>query len=189
MWPQGHPEQQLEFSFNKNATLMTIHAPKDVTGVIESQLQMLLAENSVVHPGGIMVLSALDANVVGDKAKLETHPGSHRIGFWNNASDYVEWDLAIPPGDYRAELVYSRARPSGTKVTITVGNEAFPLALDTTGSWYRYRTIPLGCLSIAGDGKTHVEVRVDEIVNGGVMNLKAIVLAPKESSPNKSAGN
>lgn len=180
VWLQGRPEKQLEFSFNTDATEVKLHLGNEKP----EKLHFLLAEKTVTYRDGVVVLSALDAEVVGNQAKLETHPGSHRIGFWNKASDYVAWDYVIPPGDYRAELVYSRASPTGTRVTIAVGDKKFPLVLEKTGSWYRYRTIPLGSLTMTNEGKTRVEVRVDKIINGGVMNLKAIILTPEKDATN-----
>lgn len=181
VWPQGLPEHPLEFSFNSNATQVMVHAPSDealASEITRRPLTMLLADQSVVHPDGVAILSALDAQVVGQRAALESHPGSHRIGFWNRAEDYVTWDFAIPPGDYHAELVYSRAPKTGTEVSIIIGEQKFSLPLERTGSWYRYRTVPLGEVHVSNESKTHVEVRVDKIINGGVMNLKAIVLTP-----------
>jgi hypothetical protein len=52
------------------------------------------------------------------------------------------------------------------------------LALKTTGSWYRYRVVTLGDLALTGSEEHVGEVRVEKIINGGVMNLKAIVLTP-----------
>lgn len=180
VWPADDSTRLLEFTFNTDATQITVHLGERKADTLE----FLLTEETAAHDDGVVVLSALDAQVVGDQAQLETHPGSHRIGFWTNSSDYVVWDTEIPSGQYTAELVYSRATKTGTRATIVVGETEFPITLEQTGSWYRYRVMPLGDLILPADkenpsGKTHIEVRVDEMINGGVMNLKAIVLTPK----------
>lgn len=180
VWLEDDPKQSpLEFSFNKDASEISIYLPKkNLEGQKSATLNFLITEKTAVHPDGSVVFSALDSEVVGKQAKLETHPGSHRIGFWGNANDFVRWDRAIPEGDYRVELVYSRASKTGTEVAISIGEKSFPLILETTGSWYRYRITELGEISIPKTGSQSVETRVIKIVNGGVMNLKAIVLTP-----------
>lgn len=184
VWIAGDPDQTpLDFSFNRNATQITFHLPKQPQELPSAvKLHYLLAEESVAVPSGVVVLSALDAKVIGTKAALETHPGSHRIGYWNRAEDYVVWDTAIPAGTYRAELVYSRAPKSGTKVEISIGETDFPFTLKQTGSWYRYRVDPLGKVTIPEAGGQRTEIRVEEIIHGGVMNLKAIILTPTEKN-------
>lgn len=169
----------LEFGFNTDATEVSIYFPKtDHAKPTGAELCFLITEKTTIHPDGVVVLSALDSQVVGTKAKLETHPGNHRIGFWGKASDYVQWDTAIPKGDYSVELVYSRASRTGTEVRISFDQQVLPHTLETTGSWYRYRTVPLGRVQIGEAETHHVEIRVTKIVNGGVMNLKALILTP-----------
>ncbi|MGY8639807.1 MAG: hypothetical protein ACKVJU_01790 [Verrucomicrobiales bacterium] len=180
VWLADDPKQSpLEFGFNKDASEISIYLPKkNLEGQKSATLNFLITEKSAVHPDGSVVFSALDSDVVGKQAKLETHPGSHRIGFWGNANDSVRWDGVIPEGDYRVELVYSRASKTGTEVAISVGEKSFPLVLETTGSWYHYRVAELGEVSVPKAESHSVETRVTKIVNGGVMNLKAIVLTP-----------
>lgn len=174
-WVQNEDaETPLEFTFNKDASVATLHCPEKAT----AKIQFLVADNTAVLSDGVVVLSALDSEVVGKQAKLETHPGNHRIGFWGNPADYVQWKFTAPPGRYTAELVYSRASPDGTEVEISVGETKFPLALKTTESWYRYRTVKLGEVVLPQAEEHLSDVRVRKIINGGVMNLKAIVLTP-----------
>ncbi len=181
-WKDDVQQRPLEFGFNKDATEVVIYLPKSDDPKTKNNLlpvlHFLVTDATTVFENGVVVLSALDSQVMGKQAKLETHPGTHRIGFWGNADDYVAWDFAAPSGEYACQLVYSRATPDGTEVEISVDDSAFPLALKTTGTWYRYRVVAVGDLSLKAD-KHHAEVRVKKIVNGGVMNLKAIVLTPK----------
>lgn len=181
-WKDDAQHRPLEFGFNKDASEVVIYVPQAGSPKTESNLpptlRFLVTDATTVFENGVVVLSALDSQVIGKQAKLETHPGTHRIGFWGNADDYVVWDFTAPSGEYECQLVYSRATPDGTEVEITVDESTFPLALKTTGTWYRYRVVAVGDLSLKAD-QHHAEVRVKKIVNGGVMNLKAIVLTPK----------
>ncbi|MFP6878451.1 MAG: hypothetical protein VCA37_16615 [Roseibacillus sp.] len=178
IWIEGDKKRTpLEFGFNKDATLITVYLPDNQSAV--AALRFLITGKTATHPDGTVVLSALDSEVVGQKAKLETHPGSHRIGFWGRAEDFVRWHAKIPAGEYDVDLVYSRASRTGTIVSIEIDGSALPLTLETTGSWYRYRELRLGTVSVREMTKHLVETRVTRIVNGGVMNLKAIVLTPR----------
>lgn len=178
VWRADDPKQSpVEFGFNTDATEITLFLPKQAEQATPQDFRFLLTEKTAVHSDGTVVLSALDSKVVGTGAKLETHPGSHRIGFWNKPADYVTWDFQAPLGAYSVDLVYSRASRDGTKVSINIAGTKYPLTLKTTGSWYRYRVTPV--CKVMLDGKTHkAEVRVEKIINGGVMNLKAIILTP-----------
>jgi len=136
------------------------------------------AEKSAQLADGRIIFSALDANVQGKIAKLESHPGNHRIGFWADASDYVTWEYnATRPGMYQVELTYSLAGGE-SDITITVGDASVATTIKDTGSWYRYTTIALDKLYIAKPGKLTVSVKATKKTGGAVMNFKAVQLRP-----------
>ena len=173
----------LEFRFNPTATEITIVLPTAPNPPAESvTLNFLITEKSTLHPDGVYVLSALDATVEGTQAALETHPGSHRIGFWNRAEDFVTWEADLPVGEYQVELVYSRATGTGTQIDVQVGPATLGVTLEKTGSWYHYRVMPIGKVKIEKKGPHPVEIHVRKILNGGVMNLKAFALTPISDS-------
>ena len=174
---QGFVRKALIVEFNKDATVVTLHVPKKAPK--NPTLFLELAEKTTQHPDGRIVLSALDSRVVGKKAQLETHPGNHRIGFWANANDYMQWDYkASRWGMYDVELTYSTASPSGTEAVIEIGDKKLPVTLKSTGSWYRYTTIPVGRVYLSKAGKHTVNVKCTRKVGGAVMNLKAVTLRP-----------
>ncbi len=173
-WSQG----TFHWTFNKDATEIMLELP-DKKG---SPVHLITAERSGIQPDGLIVFSALDAEVVGKKAKLETHPGNHRIGFWADGKDFVRWDLAEPEvesGKYDVELVYSRAGNSEATASVTVNENAIPITLQSTGSWYTYQVQWLGEIEISKADSLKVEVRSVK-QSGAVMNLKAVLLHPKK---------
>jgi hypothetical protein len=168
----------LTVEFNRDATVVTLHVPKQAP--VKPALVLELAEKTTRHPDGRIVFSALDAKVHGAKAKLETHPGNHRIGFWVNAADFVQWNSDLPrAGSYDVELTYSAAGPSGTKAVIEIAETKLPVTLKSTGSWYRYTTLPAGHIKIAKTGPHVITVKCTKKVGGAVMNLKAVTLRPR----------
>lgn len=169
-------ESTLRWRFNKDATEITLDLP-ETRG---NRVHLITAETSGVQPDGMIVLSALDAEIIGKKAKLETHPGNHRIGFWADGSDFVKWDLAEPgieSGKYNLELIYSRAGNSEATASVTINESVIPVPLQSTGSWYTYQVQLLGEIEISKTDSLKVEVRSVK-QSGAVMNLKAVLLHP-----------
>ena len=172
----GKSNETLNWSFNKDASEIYLHA----AGRDLSPIHLVTAEKSGKQADGLVVLSALDSTVVGEKAKLETHPGNHRIGFWANGNDYVKWELDssnIPPGKYRVDLIYSKAGKPGAEASVKINGETLPVSLQPTGSWYIYQVQDLGSIELAQQDSLHVEVRSTKQI-GAVMNLKAVLLHP-----------
>ena len=138
-----------------------------------------VAEESEQFPEGRIVFSALDAKVAGDRAKLETHPGNHRIGFWSSIDDTVGWSYkATRPGMYEVELSYSLAGGAENRVQISVGGEKVAGSMSPTGSWYRYTVAKLGRIYIEKAGPVEVQVKGLELNAAALMNLKAVTLRP-----------
>jgi hypothetical protein len=160
--------------FNEDATEISLGAPAGDAAM----LRLEIAEDTAQFADGRIVFSALDAKVIGDGAKLESHPGNHRIGFWSKVEDKVKWDYkATRPGMYDLAITYSLA--SGLSNTgIELGEAACEVELSATGSWYRYTTVEAGRLYIPAAGKTSLMVAPISKTGGAVMNLKAIVLTP-----------
>ncbi len=185
--------QTVDFAFNQDATEKSLRLSKSKSAD-KSQprsIYVLASKDSRQMSDGRIVFSALDSQVQGETAKLESHPGNHRIGFWTHAEDWVDWKFrATRWGMYNVRLTYSTASPDGTRIEVRIGktggskksdNEA-PVAIEgklkSTGSWYRYTTIDLGKAYLPAAGDHTLSVKCIEKVGGAVMNLKAVVLTP-----------
>lgn len=134
---------------------------------------------------GRILFTAADAAVRGNSAKLESHHQNHRIGFWTNADDGVEWPVKLTrTGMYDVELTYSLAGGEGSRVTVSIGDVKSSARIMPTGTWYRYSTVSLGEVYIEKSGETTVRVGCVEKTGGAVMNLKAVVMRPtSEGTP------
>ena len=102
--------QPLFWMFNEDASQMRLGLPqRSADDKPHPKIHLITGEKTGVQQEGTIVLSALDAKVVGRKAKLETHPGNHRIGFWVDARDTVEWNFNLKRGgEYLVELPIPR---------------------------------------------------------------------------------
>ena len=178
-------KSQIPILFNRDASEITLQLPKksDAAG---NTIQLITTEKTKQHPDGVLVLSALDSKVNGTKAKLETHPGNHRIGFWSNAKDTVNWSFSAKPGEYDVELVYSTASKDGTEVRITFDKTSVDARLESTGTWYMYTAIPVGRIKLNGTRQHTASVACTKKVGGAVMNLKAVVLHPYAAKTDKA---
>ncbi len=186
----------LRILFNKDASEVTLLLPGGLP--VPSLVNLVVAEKSVQLSDGKIILSALDAAVHGKTAKLESHPGNHRIGFWTDPSDSVSWSF-VPSrwGRYRVDLVYSLAGKGDSEIEIAINpgrtklelkNPDFDRAtsiltakLKPTGSWYHYQTATIGVhyFNDATYQVIHqVKVACKQKLGGAVMNLKAVLLTP-----------
>lgn len=143
---------------------------------------METADQSQLFRNGRITLSAADARVIGQKAKLETNARHDRIGFWTDAADQVQWNYAATrPGRYTLWLTYSLALPrgqQGSTISLQVGDQTLRVTLAGTGSWYRYHAVPLGKLRLPKQQSYAIAVACSQPVGGAVMNLKAVTLLP-----------
>lgn len=175
------------FEYNADATRIAIVADPTTP----DRITVETAEETTQFPDGRIVLTARTAKVNGSRAKLETHPGNHRIGHWSSPQDTVEWTRPLSRwGTYDVRLTYSTASPSGSEIEVTLGDTKLPAKLESTGSWYRYTTIPVGRLTIPAAGDLPVSVRCTKLVGSAVMNLKAVTLVPAcEGTPPTQAAD
>jgi len=172
----------ITLAFNQDATEK--HLLRPVRGLPDATTASIILEVTDPAAGqfrdGRIVFSAANAKVHGTRAKLESHPGNSRIGFWTNPDDYLTWTYkATRPGRYEALLTYSCAEQDGTKIGVEIGKEKLEGTLKSTANgWWGYTWISLGTVSIPAAGPIEVAVRCREKVGGAVMNFKALTLIP-----------
>ena len=169
--------RDLPVEISADAASVALLVPQDETG--RGPIAVETADETRQFDDGRIVFTALDARVTGDRARLESQPGTARIGFWTQASDSVAWTRkATRWGMYDVRLTYSNASPPGTEIAVDVSGTTLSGTLASTGSWYRYATLPLGRVYLPTAGEQTVAVRCTKLVGGAVMNLKAVTLEP-----------
>ena len=179
----GSTRESAVWVFNQDATRLQVELPAVRGGGGAGQeaavLVVEVSETTRQLPDGRIVFSALDAVVQGNKARLETHPGNHRIGFWTEAADSVSWSYKPTRwGRYDVELAYSADGGRGTEVVVEVAGQRLAAARPGTGSWYRYRTLPLGRIYLAKSDPFQVKVSCPSLKGPAALNLKAVILRP-----------
>ncbi len=166
------------------------------------RIALELAATSGVFPDGRIVLAASTAEVVGQRAKLESQPLNQRIGFWTDADERVRWTLSAKrPGRYRLLLTYSLQAPPatedagnpgseipGSEIEVRVNESALPVQLVPTNSWYRYESFHVGDVYLDRPGDHTVEIACVNKSGAAVMNLRALSWVPiSEGEPPQQA--
>jgi len=173
----------LAIKFNSDASEVQLMIPENLRSRKDA-IALEVAENSQIFEDGRVVFSALDSKVDGKQAKLESHSGNHRIGFWGNLNDSVVWDFdRTNCGMYSVELTYSLAGKTSDVEVAIGGSKPVRRTITSTGSWYCYTTVNLGRVYMEKDNPTTVRVKGLKKKGGAVMNLKAVTLRPAPEGP------
>ncbi len=171
--------EPLKWVFNTEATQLHLEVPAQAPATQPATLVLETSENTAQFTDGRIAFSALDARVQGAKAKLESHPGNHRIGFWTDASDSVSWTFKPTRwGMYDLELAFSADGGDGTEMQFQIAGQTFTLRRPSTGSWYRYQTLPMGRLYLATSEPFTLRVSCKTLNGVAAMNLKSVTLRP-----------
>lgn len=99
---------------------------------------------------------------------------------WRNPDETVAWDLrATKAGRYELAVTYAAGpEAAGSRASVSVGGQDFPLAVEPSGNWYEYKTVVLGTVEIARPGKANVVVKPVRIAGEWLMSLKNVTLTP-----------
>jgi lysophospholipase L1-like esterase len=171
--------ETLKWVFNADATQLYFEVPAKAPATMPATILLETAEKSGQFADGRIVFSALDAKVQGNRAKLESHSGNHRIGFWTDAADSVSWDFRPTRwGMYDLELAFSADGGDGTELQFEIAGQTFSVTRPSTGSWYRYQTLPMGRFYLADSKPFTLRVSCRKMTGPAVMNLKAVTLRP-----------
>ncbi len=131
---------------------------------------------------GILTLDVLDARIVGDVLRIETIDSVPNAGFWTNPTDRLEWRIrGLAPGEYNVSIT-GACHPdnSGSRCVLTIGNDRLAFQPQATASWSDFQTYSAGRIRIGDSSSTQVVLRVSSMPRGAVMNLRQIILHPRE---------
>jgi len=122
----GSKREPMKWVFNTDATQLQLEVPLRAPSALPALIELETAENSAQFPDGRIVFSALDARVQGSRARLESNPGNHRIGFWTDPKDEVSWELKPTRwGMYDLELTCSAVGAEGSELQLNIAGQFF----------------------------------------------------------------
>jgi putative membrane-bound dehydrogenase-like protein len=126
---------------------------------------------------GEFYLLAPDASIYGDTLVFE--PKFTNLGYWKSANDRAEWELeVVKAGDYDVTLEYACPPANGGTFVVESGGERLAGSVESTGSWERYSSKPIGTIRFAA-GKQTVVVRTEGSPRAALFDLKSVRLKPR----------
>ncbi len=129
---------------------------------------------------GSWLLGAASAELHGPRLQVESQGGRQNIGFWDDATAYVSWQVAFSkPGRYSIEADFA-AQGGPSEVVVSVGDEKLVVPIAKTSSWAEFRTVPCGTIDIRRAGTSTVAVRPSEPEHWKAVNLAEIRLKPAQ---------
>ena len=143
------------------------------------QIQGFKPDLSILFRGGKATLSTSLATLHGPGIGKETKDGGKpNIGFWDDPSATVSWEVNIPKaGAYRVRGRFAAMRQSA--LTVRAGDATLSCKPPVTGARDKFQTIDLGTLTIARPGRLEVKA-VPVKANWAAVNLSWLELTQSE---------
>ena len=108
--------------------------------------------------------------------RVEGPPEQRNIGFWNDARDFIAWQIEVKaPGKYRLALDSSAAN-NGTDFVVEIGDQQLAGRSTATGDWTNYQTLDLGAITIEKVGLLTVKIRAADAQNWQPFNVRELTL-------------
>lgn len=129
---------------------------------------------------GAYMLGAETANLSGGSIRFEEPRGC--IGYWSDATSTASWVLsATKPRWYRvsAELACDPV-DAGSTARIEIGGQALEFTVPPTKGWGDFTTVEVGEIPMVSPGRITVMVRCVKMAKGALMNLRRVVLRPRD---------
>ena len=142
----------------------------------------VVEEAIIVQPDskGNYKLDANDAELHGDRIKVETKGVHANIGFWDNAGDWASWKVQIDkPGTYKISLD-AAATAAGIEATIEIAGQTLTAKIPQTGDWDKFQGCTAGKVEIKQAGVQTLKIRSAAAKTWRAINLRAVKLTPAE---------
>jgi len=175
----GH-EGKLAFTQDATGLHVTLPARLPTQHAAALKIEGLTIEGfkpdlSVRFQDGQAALGASAAALHGPGIHTESKDnGRPNIGFWDDPSAWVSWDVTFPkPGDYEVHARIAATRQGTFEVRI--GAARLVGKSPATGAWDEFKTVRLGTIAVKKAGRQ--EVKVVPVATGwAAMNLSRLEL-------------
>lgn len=129
---------------------------------------------------GVIVLSARDAVVHGEKLQFEPLDHKNTVGYWVNPADWAEWKFATEqPGEWEVEIFQGCGTgQGGSDIRLNVAGQPLDLKVQETGHFQNFRWRSAGRVTVAEAGTHALELRCTKLANFAVMDVRQIRLRP-----------
>ncbi|MBX3420343.1 MAG: hypothetical protein KF752_02185 [Pirellulaceae bacterium] len=134
---------------------------------------------------GSFYLPAHVAETLGAKLRYEPQPHKNTVGYWTNATDRAVWRFELDrPGRFNVAILQGCGAGHGgsrAELSITPSNGSSAAArvefqVVETGHFQDFRWLQLESIHLGETGVHQLQVRPLEILNGALMDIRAIQL-------------
>ena len=126
---------------------------------------------------GNFQLRAEDVELHGQQLKQETQGNRMCVGFWDNADEWVSWNVRFAaPGRYQVSASCATTHP-GSPFVLEVAGQSLPGKAKQTGAWDTFANADLGVIDIKQAGVQMVKVRPQDTATWQAMNLRSVRLS------------
>lgn len=162
---------------------VTVSVPAAAPDPISSTVALRIQGAPQVEPAlleqaanGALQLLPGDAVLHGTKIKTEANRGREHIGYWTDASEWIEWPFkATRAGKYTVTADIA-ATGSGS-FEVGLGDQKLKASAPVTGDYNKFQTVDLGTVEIAAPGKTALIIK--PVADGWrPFNLRSLQLKP-----------
>jgi hypothetical protein len=137
------------------------------------------------RPDGTYLLTANDAAVEGDTARIEKSGDASRIGHWISRNDMASWTIGVPTqaaGTYTVSVEFAcDPRYAGSAYALTFDGakrQTLTQTVTPTRDWDAFETMTLSQTVTLSSGVATVRMRASALPSGDLINLRRIVLTP-----------
>ncbi len=128
--------------------------------------------------GGTIELSYVTALTGGKSVKRFNVIARYHIAQLTVPDDTVSWHFTVnTPGTYTVSITYAATQDwEGNMYSMSVGSESLEGSVHYTGERYRYKTFPVGTLTIGEAGEHVLTIRPSERSGQNLMCLRSVTL-------------
>ena len=131
-----------------------------------------------VDSKGNYKLDANDAELHGDRIKVETKGVHANIGFWDKGNEWASWKVQFDkPGKFKVNLS-TATQHDGAAVTVEVAGEKLSAKPAKTGDWEKFQNCSAGTVEIKQAGVVVVAVRAADPATWKAINLRQVNINP-----------
>lgn len=129
---------------------------------------------------GVYHLKASDADLHGATIHYPSDWGRQEsIGSWADTNDWVSWSfLTGDAGRYRVEVTLGVDPGCGGDVQFTLGSQKLTLRTESTGGWFKRKTIVVGEVTLPASERLNLEVRTLKKQGVAALDLQHVELIP-----------
>ena len=186
------PPAERQLNFSQDPRLWTISLKADMTyptvvvldveGVPRYAPEMVTSRPG---PDGVVVLSARNAGVHGEKLQFEPLNHKNTVGYWVNPDDWAEWRFATDqPGEWEVQIFQGcGGGQGGSDVRLKFDDQHLDFRVEETGHFQNFRWRSVGDVTLPAGEQHTLELRCLQRAHAAVMDMRQIRLVPKVTIP------